>query len=238
MAPRPKASSAVPIVIIAVVVVFGGIFVLGIIAAIAIPGLLRARIGGNEASAIATVRTMVSAQATWASAHAGRFTHPSCLGEPAGCGDTQATAPYLPAEIASLQPRSGYVYDFVLRPSPDDAPGDAGAGGSSAPVSEEVPGVSQPGAPTDAEVRAQIEQFSTPDAGGAAATSLPAPRPTGAIDPGGFAYWASPTTPGSSGTRRFCADQTGLVLEYDVDAPWTPPAADQARCPEGGRPIG
>jgi type IV pilus assembly protein PilA len=40
--------------------------IIGIIAAIAIPGLLRARMSGNEASAIGTVRTISSAQATFA----------------------------------------------------------------------------------------------------------------------------------------------------------------------------
>ncbi|MEQ1759031.1 MAG: type II secretion system protein [Vicinamibacterales bacterium] len=41
--------------------------IIGIIAAIAIPGLLRARQSGNEASAIGSVRTINSAQATFAS---------------------------------------------------------------------------------------------------------------------------------------------------------------------------
>ena len=40
--------------------------IIGIIAAIAIPGLLRARMSGNEASAIGTVRTISSAEATYA----------------------------------------------------------------------------------------------------------------------------------------------------------------------------
>ena len=41
--------------------------VIGIIAAIAIPGLLRARMSGNEASAIGSLRTIVSSQQTYAS---------------------------------------------------------------------------------------------------------------------------------------------------------------------------
>ena len=45
--------------------------VIGIIAAIAIPGLLRARMSGNEASAIGSIRTISSAEATFA---------PSCGG--------------------------------------------------------------------------------------------------------------------------------------------------------------
>ncbi len=45
--------------------------IIGIIAAIAIPGLLRARMSGNEASAIGSVRTISSAQATFASSCGG-----------------------------------------------------------------------------------------------------------------------------------------------------------------------
>ena len=45
--------------------------IIGIIAAIAIPGLLRARMSGNEASAIGTVRALHSAQATFAASCGG-----------------------------------------------------------------------------------------------------------------------------------------------------------------------
>ena len=45
--------------------------IIGIIAAIAVPGLLRARMSGNEASAIGSIRTMASAEATYASACGG-----------------------------------------------------------------------------------------------------------------------------------------------------------------------
>ena len=41
--------------------------IIGIIAAIAIPGMLRARISGNEASAIGSMRAVVSAESTYAS---------------------------------------------------------------------------------------------------------------------------------------------------------------------------
>ena len=40
--------------------------IIGIIAAIAVPGLLRARMSGNEASAIGSLRAVNSAQSTYA----------------------------------------------------------------------------------------------------------------------------------------------------------------------------
>jgi type IV pilus assembly protein PilA len=45
--------------------------IIGIIAAIAIPGLLRARMAGNEASAIGSLRAINSGQAAYASANGG-----------------------------------------------------------------------------------------------------------------------------------------------------------------------
>ncbi len=45
--------------------------IIGIIAAIAVPGLLRARMSGNEASAIGSVRTISSAQAAFAASCGG-----------------------------------------------------------------------------------------------------------------------------------------------------------------------
>jgi type IV pilus assembly protein PilA len=47
--------------------------IIGVVAAIATPELLRARVGGNEASAIASLRAIYSGQATYASscAHGG-----------------------------------------------------------------------------------------------------------------------------------------------------------------------
>jgi prepilin-type N-terminal cleavage/methylation domain-containing protein len=45
--------------------------IIGIIAAIAIPGLMRARMSGNEASAIGSLRALNSAQATYSAAATG-----------------------------------------------------------------------------------------------------------------------------------------------------------------------
>ncbi|HWJ56952.1 MAG TPA: hypothetical protein VNR90_12030, partial [Vicinamibacterales bacterium] len=56
----------VAIVAVAIVALFGGVALIGIVAAIAIPALLRARMAGNEASAIGSLRAMSSAQAAYA----------------------------------------------------------------------------------------------------------------------------------------------------------------------------
>ena len=45
--------------------------IIGIIAAIAVPGLLRARMSGNEASAIGSLRAINSAEAAYSSATGG-----------------------------------------------------------------------------------------------------------------------------------------------------------------------
>src|SRR5215470_9497330 len=45
--------------------------IIGILAAIAVPGLLRARMAGNEASAIGSMRAVNSAQVTYASSCGG-----------------------------------------------------------------------------------------------------------------------------------------------------------------------
>ena len=63
--------------------------IIAIIAAIAIPGLLRARMSGNEASAIGSMRTIVSAQQTYASTNGGfavdlAVLATPCLGSSAG----------------------------------------------------------------------------------------------------------------------------------------------------------
>jgi type IV pilus assembly protein PilA len=64
--------------------------IIGIIAAIAIPGLLRARMSGNEASAIGSMRAVMSSQQTYAS---------SC-----GNGFYAATLPVLGSPPLASQP--------------------------------------------------------------------------------------------------------------------------------------
>jgi hypothetical protein len=58
--------SAAAVAIVVVVAVLMFVAVIGIVAAIAIPGLMRARISGNEASAVASLRVINAAQSTFA----------------------------------------------------------------------------------------------------------------------------------------------------------------------------
>ncbi len=62
--------------------------IIGIIAAIAVPGLLRARMSGNEASAIGSLRAINSAQSTYAASCGSGFYAPSLvsLGTPPTVG--------------------------------------------------------------------------------------------------------------------------------------------------------
>ncbi len=92
---------------------------IGIVAAIAIPGLLRARMAGNEASAIGSIRAMSSAQAAFASTHEGRYGTLECLTVPSSCPNadgTVSTEPFLHRCAAEPGPRSGYTFRLLLSP--------------------------------------------------------------------------------------------------------------------------
>ena len=59
--------------------------IIGIIAAIAIPSLLRARVSANEAAAIGDTRTVISAEAAYHSTASGFYGNITCLNIPSGC---------------------------------------------------------------------------------------------------------------------------------------------------------
>ena len=110
--PEPPAvkqgRSPLAIVITVIVVVIGGIMLLGIVAAIVVPGFSRARQEGNEAAALASMRTIVSAQVSYsASAGKGYFaTRLATLARPCP-GTTQG---FIPADLAQdPSTKSGYT---------------------------------------------------------------------------------------------------------------------------------
>jgi type IV pilus assembly protein PilA len=106
--------------------------IIGILAAIAIPSLLRARVSANEAATIGDVRSVISAQAAYQSAASGLYGDLSCLATPsAGClNNYPATAPtFLDATIAGQFPKSGYTRSFTAGPAANPLPPAVDAGG-------------------------------------------------------------------------------------------------------------
>jgi prepilin-type N-terminal cleavage/methylation domain-containing protein len=86
--------------------------IIGIIAAIAIPSLLRARVSANESAAIGDTRSVVSAQAAYHSASGGFYGPLACLLEPSagGCIPSYPTVAvtFIDSQIASFLPKTGY----------------------------------------------------------------------------------------------------------------------------------
>jgi type IV pilus assembly protein PilA len=88
--------------------------IIGIIAAIAIPSLLRARVSANESATIGDIRTVISAQAAYQSANGGYYTSQwNCLNVPNNAGVCIPSYPangptFVDSQIAALTPKSGY----------------------------------------------------------------------------------------------------------------------------------
>jgi prepilin-type N-terminal cleavage/methylation domain-containing protein len=104
--------------------------IIGIIAAIAIPSLLRARVSANESATIGDIRTVISAQAAFQSANGGWSTGSlSCMSNPFGAAacipNYPAGAPtFLDRGLApvagAIPAKSGYnrVYTAGATPNP------------------------------------------------------------------------------------------------------------------------
>lgn len=91
--------------------------IIGIVAAIAIPSFLRARLTANEAAAIGDLRTFISAEVAYQSAADGAFGRPECLAKPASCIPKYQGPVFLDAALASLAPKTGYKRAFIPGPS-------------------------------------------------------------------------------------------------------------------------
>jgi type IV pilus assembly protein PilA len=121
-APEPTARKRMhPLVIVAIVVAagIGLIMILGIVAAIALPALLRSRMAGNEASAIGSLRAISSAQVTYSSSCGAGSYAPSleALGRPS------ATSPglmFLSPELGLPEPVEKSGYTLRLTATPDE----------------------------------------------------------------------------------------------------------------------
>ena len=109
--------------------------IIGIIASIAIPALLRARISANESSGIGAVRTISTAEATYAATcgGGGYATSLADLATPSSGGD-----PFIPPDVSGAfpggVPKSGYEFTITGGTGMEVLPdGDACNGTGSAP---------------------------------------------------------------------------------------------------------
>ena len=92
--------------------------IIGIIAAIAIPSLLRARVAANEAQVIGDTRTLISAAVTYASNNCGLFAASlECMTQGSVCipGYPSNAPPFLGRDLGRLTPypKGGYERDYL-----------------------------------------------------------------------------------------------------------------------------
>lgn len=154
-----------------------------IIAAIAIPNLLRSKMAANEASAVGSIRTVVTAAITYNTTYGNQFPPTLAqLGPPAGGGTASCNnAGLLDPLLSGVNPgtanpqKSGYQYTW-------DPEGNVTA---------------------------------------------PVPTSCGTAGQAGFVIWAYPITPGTTGNRSFCADETGVLYDDPTGATKT---GNEAAC--------
>jgi type IV pilus assembly protein PilA len=98
---------------------------MGIIAAIAIPSLLRARVSANESGTIGDIRTVISAQAAYQSV-TGAYGTLECLNQPSACRPGYTGPTFIDSPLL-LPVKSGYRRTF--HPGLPVQPGDGSPAG-------------------------------------------------------------------------------------------------------------
>ena len=93
-------------------------FVLGIVAAIAIPSLLRARVSANESATLGDIRAVVAAEQAYQPLNAGYYDSLECLAGPSRCIPGHAGPALLDEGLATALSRNGYRRIFHAGPPP------------------------------------------------------------------------------------------------------------------------
>jgi len=89
--------------------------IIGIIAAIAIPSLLRARVSANESATIGDIRSILSAESAYQGANGGFYGNILCLAQPSNCIANYGAGPTFldPGVATASATKSGYVRTFA-----------------------------------------------------------------------------------------------------------------------------
>ena len=95
-----------------------GLLFIPIIAAIAIPSLLRARVSANEARSIGDIRTVISAEMTYASTNGGFYDTLECMASPTRCiPDYPTQSPVFLGPEFTVTTKGGYDRIFYAGPA-------------------------------------------------------------------------------------------------------------------------
>ena len=95
--------------------------VVGIVAAIAIPSMLRARVSANESAAIADVRAVIRAEASYDQVNGGYFDRLECLATPEQCIPGHHGPSVLDGRLLSTAAEKGYLRSFHPGPPVETA---------------------------------------------------------------------------------------------------------------------